>query len=101
ASYEPPPATIPQVMPVPRSSVAEDNKPGSIKVTTSSGITPAKLASAAAAEIAAHTWTIQIGAFNDVPSARAELAAYAEKSADKLGQAERIIVPYTGSDGKT
>ena len=34
------------------------------------------------------------------PSARAELAAYAEKSADKLGRAERIVVPYTGTDGK-
>jgi D-alanyl-D-alanine carboxypeptidase len=101
ASYEPSPATIPQVMPVPRSSVATDNRPGSIKVTTSSGVTPAKLANAAASAVAAHSWTIQIGAFNDVPSARAELAAYAEKSADRLGQAERIIVPYTGSDGKT
>jgi D-alanyl-D-alanine carboxypeptidase len=36
-----------------------------------------------------------------VPTARAELAAYAEKSAGKLGQAERIIVPYTGTGGKT
>jgi D-alanyl-D-alanine carboxypeptidase len=101
ASYEPPPATIPQVMPVPRSSVAHDNLPGSIKVTTSSGTTPAKLANAAATAVAAHSWTVQIGAFNDVPTARAELAAYAEKAVDRLGQAERIIVPYTGTDGRT
>jgi D-alanyl-D-alanine carboxypeptidase len=100
ASFEPP-QSIPQVMPVPRSSVADDNRPGSIKVTTAPGTTTAKLANAAATAVATHSWTIQIGAFNDVPTARAELAAYAEKSGNELGQAERIIVPFTGSDGKT
>jgi D-alanyl-D-alanine carboxypeptidase len=100
ASDAPPPQSIPQVMPVPRSSVAEDNRPGSIKVTTAPGTTTAKLASAASAAVATHSWTIQIGAFNDVPTARAELAAYAEKPGNELRGAERIIVPFTGSDGK-
>jgi D-alanyl-D-alanine carboxypeptidase len=56
---------------------------------------------AASLPVTEHGWTIQIGAFGDVPTARAELAAYAEKSGDKLGRAERIVVPYTGTDGKT
>ena len=62
-----------------------DNRPGSIKVTTAPGTTTAKLASAASTAVATHSWTIQIGAFNDVPTARAELAAYAEKSRQRSG----------------
>jgi len=46
-------------------------------------------------------WTIQIGAFGDMPSAKAQLAAYAERSMDVLGQAERIVVPFQSVDGKT
>jgi D-alanyl-D-alanine carboxypeptidase len=46
-------------------------------------------------------WAIQIGAFGDVPSAKAQLAAYAERSMDVLGQAERIVVPFQSVDGKT
>ncbi|HWA29568.1 MAG TPA: SPOR domain-containing protein [Rhizomicrobium sp.] len=46
-------------------------------------------------------WTIQIGAFGDAPSAKAQLAAYAERSMDVLGQAERIVVPFQSVDGKT
>jgi D-alanyl-D-alanine carboxypeptidase len=44
-------------------------------------------------------WTIQIGAFANTTTARSELASYAEKSMDVLGQAERIIVPFKGMDG--
>jgi len=44
---------------------------------------------------------IQIGAFGDVPTARAQLAAYAQRATDMLGRAERIIVPFTGADGRT
>ncbi|MGN6514402.1 MAG: serine hydrolase, partial [Rhizomicrobium sp.] len=46
-------------------------------------------------------WTIQIGAFGDAPSAKQQLAAYAERSMDVLGQAERIVVPFKSVDGKT
>ncbi len=48
-----------------------------------------------------HGWTIQIGAYADAKAARAELASYAEKSMDILGQAERIVVPFQGVDGHT
>ncbi|HJW41610.1 MAG TPA: D-alanyl-D-alanine carboxypeptidase [Rhizomicrobium sp.] len=46
-------------------------------------------------------WTIQIGAFADVNQARGQLASYAEKSMDILGQAARIVMPFTGVDGHT
>lgn len=46
-----------------------------------------------------HDWTIQIGAFADLNLARAQLAAYAEKSMDVLGQAQRIVVPFQSVDG--
>jgi len=46
-------------------------------------------------------WTIQIGAFADMTQARGQLAAYAEKSMDVLGQAARIIIPFTAVDGHT
>ena len=46
-------------------------------------------------------WSIQIGAFGDAPSAKQQLAAYAERSMDVLGQAERIVVPFQSVDGKT
>jgi D-alanyl-D-alanine carboxypeptidase len=46
-------------------------------------------------------WTIQIGAFADTAQARGQLAAYAEKSMDVLGQAARIVMPFTGVDGHT
>jgi len=48
-----------------------------------------------------HDWTIQIGAFADLNLARAQLAAYAEKSMDVLGQAQRIVVPFQSVDGQT
>ena len=46
-------------------------------------------------------WTIQIGAFADLNQARGQLASYAEKSMDILGQAARIVLPFTGVDGHT
>jgi len=46
-------------------------------------------------------WTIQIGAYADQSFARAQLAAYADKARDVLGQAARIVTPASGSDGKT
>ena len=47
-----------------------------------------------------HDWTIQIGAFTDLTQARSQLAAYAEKSMDVLGQAQRIVVPFQSIDGQ-
>jgi len=44
-------------------------------------------------------WTIQIGAFANTATARSQLASYAEKSMDVLGQADRIVVPFKGMDG--
>ena len=48
-----------------------------------------------------HDWTIQIGAYADPKVARAQLAAYAERSMDILGQAARIVVPFQSMDGHT
>jgi D-alanyl-D-alanine carboxypeptidase len=73
-----------------------------IKVTPAPGATAAKIAKAAQTPaLNLQGWTIQIGAFADVPSARAQLQAYAQRSNDVLGQAERIIIPFQGVDGKT
>ncbi|HWA03271.1 MAG TPA: D-alanyl-D-alanine carboxypeptidase [Rhizomicrobium sp.] len=49
----------------------------------------------------AHDWTIQIGAFANSALAKAQLASYAEKSMDVLGQAARIVVPFKSVDGQT
>jgi D-alanyl-D-alanine carboxypeptidase len=53
-----------------------------------------------AKKLTAQDWTIQIGAFADSGIARAQLATYAEKSMDILGQASRIIVPFKSVDGQ-
>jgi D-alanyl-D-alanine carboxypeptidase len=53
------------------------------------------------ATLGQHDWTIQIGAFADLALARSQLAAYAEKAMDVLGQAQRIVVPFQSVDGHT
>jgi D-alanyl-D-alanine carboxypeptidase len=45
-------------------------------------------------------WTIQIGAFADAAAARTQLASYAERSMDLLGQVSRIVVPFQGTGGQ-
>ena len=55
----------------------------------------------AAKKLTAQDWTIQIGAFADSGTARQQLASYAERSMDILGQAARIIVPFRSVDGQT
>jgi D-alanyl-D-alanine carboxypeptidase len=95
------PQTIPQVAPTPRGSVADESRALETRTAPAPNFATANFAKGASAGVVENGWTVQIGAFNDVPTARAELAAYAEKSAGKLGEAEKIIVPYTGSDGKT
>jgi D-alanyl-D-alanine carboxypeptidase len=49
----------------------------------------------------AQDWTIQIGAFTNSQIAHAQLASYAERSMDVLGQAARIVVPFKAVDGQT
>lgn len=49
----------------------------------------------------AQDWTIQIGAYGDSALARAQLATYAQRSMDVLGQASRIVIPFKGVDGHT
>jgi D-alanyl-D-alanine carboxypeptidase len=44
-------------------------------------------------------WTVQIGAYGDATLAQSELAAYAQKSADVLGQAARIVSPFESPGG--
>jgi D-alanyl-D-alanine carboxypeptidase len=64
---------------------------------------PAKVAvqSPAASALSVRDWTIQIGAFADAVSAKAQLATYAERSMDVLGQASRIVTPFQGTTGQT
>ena len=49
----------------------------------------------------ARAWAIQIGAFADTSQARDQLAAYARKSMDVLGQAARVVIPFKSVDGHT
>jgi D-alanyl-D-alanine carboxypeptidase len=48
-----------------------------------------------------HNWTIQIGAYADKALAQAQLAAYADKAPDVLGQASKIVSPAQSADGHT
>jgi len=88
ASYHPQAPTVAQ--PVSRASALGDD-----------GDMLAKLATNAADKLGIRNWTIQIGAFANVDVARAQLAAYAERSMDVLGQAEQIVVPFQAVDGQT
>lgn len=44
-------------------------------------------------------WTVQIGAFGDPALAKAELATYAQRSEDVLGQSARIVAPFQSAEG--
>jgi D-alanyl-D-alanine carboxypeptidase len=48
---------------------------------------------------ASSNWTVQIGAFGNANLAQSQLAAYARKSTDVLGQAARIISPFESAEG--
>jgi hypothetical protein len=63
------------------------------------GIEPAT--TAVTPKLSAQDWTIQIGAYADSKLAKAQLASYAERSMDVLGQAARIVVPFRSVDGQT
>jgi D-alanyl-D-alanine carboxypeptidase len=98
-------AVVPQPMPRPQTVMLAAYHPQAM-------LSAAPKAHAAAAAEAAnlgvahqvqntHNWTIQIGAFADETSAKAQLSAYAERSMDVLGQASRIVIPFQGIDGHT
>jgi D-alanyl-D-alanine carboxypeptidase len=57
------------------------------------------LAPSLAGMIGRNNWTIQIGAFDDAATAQAELASYAARSVDILGQVARIVAPFESSEG--
>ncbi|MGD0144879.1 MAG: D-alanyl-D-alanine carboxypeptidase [Rhizomicrobium sp.] len=65
--------------------------------------TPAKIVATnpTPAALGDRDWTIQIGAFVDMTSAKAQLASYAERSMDVLGQADRVVVPFKSVEGQT
>lgn len=86
----PPDASVATAKPAPvkMASIAPDPKP---KSAVPSEIT----------KPGARAWTVQIGAFANKTLAQSQLAAYAEKSMDVLGQAERFVVPFTGVSGQT
>jgi D-alanyl-D-alanine carboxypeptidase len=100
AAYHP--QTVRNVVPLPREMFASNSLPrGAVRPTPSPGTTTANIAKSTEVQLGTQGWAIQIGAFADVPTARAQLAAYAERSIDVLGHAERIIVPFQGVGGKT
>lgn len=91
----------PQPSPRPKLTLAAFQPAGRVPTPRSAelrgqdeGVAPSAMTS-----LGLHDWTIQIGAFADPKIARAQLAAYAEKSMDILGQAARIVMPFQGIDG--
>ncbi|MGD0190698.1 MAG: serine hydrolase [Rhizomicrobium sp.] len=50
---------------------------------------------------AGHDWSIQIGAFADATMAKSQLASYAERSMDVLGQADRQVIAFQSAEGHT
>jgi D-alanyl-D-alanine carboxypeptidase len=53
------------------------------------------------ADIAMRSWAVQIGAFSNVTIAQAQLAKYAERTMDVVGQSKRLVTPVATADGKT
>ena len=88
AAYKPQTVTAP-ITPTPRAALAV-RKPYE---------SPAP--NGAASATTGHDWSIQIGAFADAALARAQLAAYAERSMDVLGQADRQVIPFQSAEGHT
>ena len=84
----------------PQISTAPTSKPSTRTQTIGQGDYSVIKPVAKSIDAMARAWTIQIGAFNDMPSAKAQLATYAEQSMDVLGTAERIVVPFQSADGQ-
>jgi D-alanyl-D-alanine carboxypeptidase len=92
---------VPQLKPVAPLAVASyQPKPAAPKPALRPVILGEGDAGSLRASLGLHDWTIQIGAFADLNLARTQLAAYAEKSMDVLGQAQRIVVPFQSIDGQ-
>jgi D-alanyl-D-alanine carboxypeptidase len=88
ASYQPQ-TVIPPITPKPREVLAK-------KGTETLGLSNAPALTANTGE-----WSIQIGAFGDSTMAKSQLAAYAERSMDVLGQADRQVIAFQSAEGKT
>lgn len=100
ASYRPQNSSLPQ--PTPRgtqSPVLASYRPQNVLPQPAPRSTPPQSNSIATPGV--HDWTIQIGAYADAGVARTQLASYAEKSMDILGQAARIVMPFQSVDGHT
>jgi D-alanyl-D-alanine carboxypeptidase len=99
ASYQP--QTRPLVTPRARAEALGEGDIGDLIEHVARS--PAKIAVASTPPAIAgdRDWTIQIGAFVDMASAKAQLASYAEHSMDVLGQAQRVVVPFKSAEGQT
>jgi D-alanyl-D-alanine carboxypeptidase len=75
--------------PLPRPSLASDTGEGDTGAAAVPASSPGR------------RWTIQIGAFADQALAKVQLASYAEKARDILGQAAQIVTPAQSADGHT
>lgn len=91
AAYQPQAATA-AALPRPRPALVGQGAVGAANMGINRNVESAQ---------SLRNWTIQIGAFGDAVSAKAQLSAYAERSMDVLGQASRIVVPFQGIDGHT
>jgi D-alanyl-D-alanine carboxypeptidase len=88
ASYRVPVASV---VPKPRTAIVGDDK----------GTAQSGLPGAPAQATHERQWAIQIGAFADPTLAKAQLASYAERSMDVLGQAAREVIPFQSAEGHT
>jgi D-alanyl-D-alanine carboxypeptidase len=92
--YSPPVAVVARNMPAPP-------PPPQPRPSLNADIPQGDIDTAPPTPVPGRNWTIQIGAYADQTLAKAQLAAYAEKARDVLGQAARIVTPAPGADGKT
>ena len=87
ASYQP--LAAPAVTPKPRELLLR-------KTTESQALLSTAISTSTSGD-----WSIQIGAFADATMAKSQLAAYAERSMDVLGQADRQVVAFQSTEGHT
>jgi D-alanyl-D-alanine carboxypeptidase len=104
-----PPAFNPHVvpMPKPRAMLASYQPEAAAPIVTPKPreLLPRKrpepegVVSTAVSSSSAGDWSIQIGAFADATMAKSQLASYAERSMDVLGQADRQVVAFQSAEG--
>ena len=78
------------VLPSPKPGILKASLPGQAQQTDVAGNS---------SEL--RSWSVQIGAFTTESTANAQLEVYAQHSVDVLGQAERLVVPFSGEGGRT